>query len=147
MSNFRFKYSYEPRFRHPMHTWSMVGAKGAVELHITDYGEEHQQEYGQRFSGGIETHWRSPPAHLQDQPPSQDTCWLLHCPCWHDGSSLQASEFWIPRWIDIMLASPADHDAMFALLESEMAGQFTPERDVPEPEPATPAEAAETTGG
>jgi hypothetical protein len=103
-----------------MHAWSMVGAKGAVHLHITDYGEK----YGTQYSGGIETHWRSPPECMQDQPPSQDTCWLLHCPCWHDGSALQVTEFWIPRWLAMQLESPDYHNAMFALLESEMAGKF-----------------------
>ena len=133
MNNYRFKYTYESLHGNATHIWSAVGARGAIHLHITDYGEEHGQKYGQRYSGGIETHWRAPPEYMQDQPPSQDECWLLHCPCWHDGSSLQVSEFWIPRW----LASPDDHDAMFALLESEMAGQFETEDETPEPA-ATP---------
>ncbi len=134
MSRYRCKYSYEHKFGHPLHLWSMVGAKGAVHLHISDLGEQFEQDHGRRYTGGIETHWRSPPDYMQDQPPSQDECWLLHCPCWHDGSSLQVIEFWIPRW----LAAPNDHDAMFALLESEMARQFATESDAPDPEPSTP---------
>ncbi len=132
MDRFRFKYTYEQRFGNLRHTWTMLGAKGAIHLHITDLGEAHKQRGGVRYSGGIEIHWRSPPEYMQDQPPSQDECWLLHCPCWHDGSSLQVEEFWIPQW----LASLNDHDAMFALLESRMAGQFA---DTPEPATAQPA--------
>lgn len=123
MSRFRCKYTYERRFGKPRHIWTLIGARGAIHLHITDRGEGH----GERYWGGIELHWRSPPERMRDQPPSEDTCWLLCAPCWHDGSSLQVVEFWLPRWLD----SPNDHDAMFALLESEMATHFTNECDTP----------------
>lgn len=54
-------------------------------------------------------HYRTPPESMRDDPPSSDVCWLLHCPCWHDGSSLAVEEKWIPLW----LTRPNDHDEMF----------------------------------
>lgn len=109
---YRCKYEYTQRFGHPHHEWSLLGAKGGLHLHISDYGEKYQKEYGERYQGGIEIHHRTPPGYMRNDPPSQDECWLLHAPCWHDGSSLQASERWIPLW----LINQHDHDHMFAML-------------------------------
>lgn len=121
MSNkYRCKYEYECRFGQPFHQWSLVAADGGLHLHITDLGIKHEEKYHERYSGGIEVHWRSPPDYMKDKPPSHDECWLLKCPCWHDGSSLQVSEFWIPKW----LALKGDQDAMFELLESDMSNRF-----------------------
>ncbi len=125
---YRCKYTYEQSRGRPLHRWSAVGARGAMHLYIRDTGPQFDQRHAERYTGGIETHWRSPPDYMQDEPPTHDLCWLLCCPCWHDGSSLQATEFWIPRWLD----APHDHDAMFALLESKMAGQFATESHTPE---------------
>ena len=117
---FNSKYTYEVRFGSPVHVWSTVTEKGGMHLHISDHGAEHAKKYGEQYSGGIEMHWRSPPDYMQGQPPSHDDCDLLHTPCWHDGSSLQVTDTWIPRW----RASPDDHDRMFRLLESELEEQL-----------------------
>lgn len=111
------KYTYEKTFGNKRHTWTAVGAKMAIHLRITDFGEKHGNKYGnQQYSSGIEMHYRTPPDYMSDDAPSQDSCWLLKCPCWHDGSSLQASKTWIPRW----QADPHDHDEMFSYLEYEL---------------------------
>ena len=120
---FRCQYIYEHSLGCPRHTWTVLGAKGAVHLHITDYGEEHGKKYGERYLGGIEIHYRHPPEYMTEKPPSQDECWLLKCPCWHDGSSLQASEVWIPTW----QADPHDHDGMFAMLKNDARQRFEEE--------------------
>lgn len=117
---FRCQYIFETRWGKPNHTWTALGAQGALHLHITDNGEEHAQKYGDRYIGGIEVHYRTPPEYMADDPPSQDECWLLKCPCWHDGSSLQASEIWIPRW----LSDPDDHVSMFEYLTRDAVGRF-----------------------
>ena len=106
--HYRCKYEYTNEF-HPMHMWSVVGARMAVHVHITDLGES----YATRYSGGVECHYRTPPDYMRDSAPSQDRCWLLHAPCWHDGSSLQAAEVWIPRW----LRDPHNHDNMFRAIQ------------------------------
>lgn len=121
MSNkYRSKYEYSVNCGQPFHQWSVIGADGGLHLNIRDLGTEHEKKYRQRYSGGLEIHWRRPPDHMRDEPPSYDECWLLKCPCWTDGSSLQASEFWIPEW----LAFQGDQDAMFELLESNMIIRF-----------------------
>ncbi len=115
----RAKYEYQVQFGNPVHTWSIVGPASGLHLYITDQGKEYAEKYGDRYSGGIETHYRSPPAYMADDAPSHDNCWLLCCPCWHDGSSLQVTEFWIPFW----QSNPNDHDRMFLALIADAEGR------------------------
>lgn len=111
----RCKYEYTNEYN-ARHLWSVVGRHGAIHLHISDMGKERSEKYcTEQFSGGIEIHYRQPPSYMRNDAPSQDRCWLLQGPCWHDGSSLQVSESWIPRW----RASPHDHERMFTMLKSE----------------------------
>ena len=109
------KYEYTNRFN-VVHQWSVVGARMGIHVHIGDMGEEYAKKYGgKRYSGGIEIHYRQPPDWLRDDLPHK-SCWLLGGPCWHDGSSLQASEIWIPFW----LQDPHDHERMFREIEREL---------------------------
>lgn len=117
---FRCKYEYSNQFESPNHVWTCIGALGAIHFHVTDMGEKHGEQYGNRYSGGLETHYRSPPDYMKDHAPSHDKCWLLQCPCWHDGTSLYASETLIPMW----LAAPNDHERMFRMLEREYVDRF-----------------------
>ena len=130
---YRCKYEYAYRFDHPMHLWSLLGARGGLHLWITDHGEEHERKCGNRYLGGIEIHYRRPPEYMRDQPPSQDECWLLCAPCWHDGSSLQAMERWIPLW----LVAPHDHERMFQGLAVDADHHFgrTTEKDEDDGQP------------
>jgi hypothetical protein len=128
---YRCKYEYQRQFGNPLHIWSLVGARGGIHVHITVYSAEFSKKYGQGYSGGIEVHYRNPPKALADQPPSHDECQLLKCPCWHDGSSLQAEEYWIPLWI----AAPNDHDGMFRLLERTADKVFADDNDDAEDSP------------
>lgn len=43
--------------------------------------------------GGVELHSRTPTYHDADAGPDFEHCSALRGPCWHDGSSLAASEF------------------------------------------------------
>lgn len=113
---YRCKYTYVNDFG-PEHTWVVVGAKGALHLHIR---ESHTQ--GVRTYGGLEIHYRQPPSYMEHDAPSQDNCWALGGPCWHDGSSTYAEERWIPLW----QAAPHDHDGMFQRLKVEYERQFYP---------------------
>lgn len=108
---YRSEYRYFNRFGTPTHIWQVIGAKGAIHLHITESGIEEMEYYG-----GLEMHWRSPPNYMKNNAPSQDECSILKCPCWHDGSSLAATETWIPRW----LLDKHNHEHMFRLLEKEL---------------------------
>jgi hypothetical protein len=116
MSRFTCKYEYTHRFGKPNHCWTVVGRHGAKHLHISpdaDYGD----------TGGIETHYREPPDYMADDAPSHDQCWLLKAPCWHDGSSMHATEFFIPMW----KSAPHDHEGMFRLLQREYDRTFSAE--------------------
>ncbi len=118
MTKYRNKYEFTVRGEYKNHVYTCIGARGAIHFHVTDYGELFQ--FGPRYSGGLEVHYRQPPDYMRDDAPSQDKCWLIGCPCWHDGTSLYASEFLIPYW----QANPQDHDRMFCCLEKEYRDRF-----------------------
>lgn len=63
--------------------WLVVGEHGGIHVHCcsNDFS-----------SGGIEIH-SNVPRH-DGQSPSECNCWLTGAPCFHDGSSLQWSEYW-----------------------------------------------------
>ena len=112
------KYEYSKRFGRPFHVWTVVGQYGAIHLHISD--TEHRDDID-RFHGGIEIHYRTPPDYMENTAPSQDRCWLIKTPCWHDGSSLQATEHWIPLWE----CDPHNHDKMFDMLSRRADETFS----------------------
>jgi len=121
---YQLEYRYtlpSPPARHPRHIWSAVGTLGGLHLWIDDLGQEHEKKWpNRRYIGGLETHWRQPPEYMKDEKPSQEHCWLLNGPCWHDGGSLIVDELWIPRWEGIN----RDNDKMLAFLAVEAAERF-----------------------
>ncbi len=112
---FKSKYEYTNRYN-PVHSWGVIGARIGLHLHITDYGEKGAEKDRPQFSGGLEIHYRNPPERMKDDAPDSNHCWLLECPCWHDGSSMQVEDFWIPFW----LKNPNDHERMFRALEERL---------------------------
>lgn len=122
---YRLKYEYSRLWGRPHHVWTCIGRHGAMHFHVTDHGEDREREYGQRYSGGLETHYRSPPDYMEDHAPSQDKCWLLKCPCWHDGTSLYATEHLIPLW----LANQNDPEYVFRILVEEYEKTFNKSND------------------
>ena len=71
------------------HMWTAVGASGGV--HIWAMPQPKSQYMDGDFYGGVEVHSRTPM--YGDQPAHNENCWLLGCPCWHDGSSLYFSDY------------------------------------------------------
>lgn len=122
MAKYRCEYKYSKPYGSPEHTWTVVARHGAMHFHASDCGEEHAKKFGRdnRFSGGLEIHYRTPPDYMANDAPSQDKCWLIGCPCWHDGTSLYASETIIPFW----LVAPNDHERMFTFLIREYEERF-----------------------
>lgn len=106
---YRSKYEYSRPFGNPTHVWSVIGRHLAIHLRIVDLGDHG-------LSGGIELHFREPPEYMAEDAPSHDRCELLQGPCWHDGSSMQATERWIPFW----QLAPHEHERMFRELEAEI---------------------------
>lgn len=116
---YRSKYEFSMQFGHAYHVWSVVARHIGMHLHICDYGETDEKKLGERYSGGIEIHYRQPPDYMKDEAPSNDNCWLLKAPCWHDGSSMQVTDTWIPRWRGLV-GRPDEHVQMLEFLEYEV---------------------------
>lgn len=124
----RFTFRVTPRLRRNTGTdyhYEVIGAKGGMHLHITDFGDDNPY-VSERYSGGLEVHYRSPPDYMTDRPPSHDVCWLLKCPCWHDGTSLYVSEVLIPKWV----GKAFDMDYMSSLMFVEADDRFGYNDDV-----------------
>lgn len=116
-----YSYTYNPSsFGDKSHTYELVGRDGAIHFHVTE------AKNGE-FYGGIEEHHRTCPTY-SDRPPSHTNCRLLGGPCWHDGSSLYASEVLIPMW---KLEFP-NHDAVFAALVRDYDRVFRREHETVE---------------
>ncbi len=94
-SEHRYKYTFTPD-HYPAHSYSIVCREGAIEFNVTEYGK--RDDGLPEFSGGLEIHYREPPDYMAKRAPSHDKCHLIGQPCWHDGTSLYASEVLIPRW-------------------------------------------------
>lgn len=73
------------------YSYELVGAKGGLHLHVTG---PHNYDGADHWSAGLEAHSRTPLHEVE--APSHDECWLLKCPCWHDGTSLYAQEAYLP---------------------------------------------------
>lgn len=72
--------------------WAVVGPEGAIEFWM-------MPEMRGLKLGGVETHRRTPFEYsLHKEIPDHDHCAVLDGPCWHDGTSLWASEHWIPMY-------------------------------------------------
>lgn len=105
------KYSYAKPFGNPKHDWSLIGPTMAVNFHVT-------QVNGYSDSAGLEFHYFNPPTYMKSDPPSHVDCPLTGGRCWHDGTSLYATETLWPMIFPMMRSG--DHDAIFAILSTEM---------------------------
>ena len=85
-------------------SWLLHTKRGAIEFHITVYSGKLAKDPlftrdGTTYEGepcypfGFEVHSRTPPSYDDDAEPDHDDCTVLGGRCWHDGSSLAASEF------------------------------------------------------
>ncbi len=66
-----------------------------MHLHVSG---PHHYAGDAHWSAGLETHSRTPL--YADEAPSHDYCWLLKCPCWHDGTTMYAEETYLPMALD-----------------------------------------------
>lgn len=107
------KYTYSRPFLSPRHDWSLVGPQGAINFWMSIYQDEHKLSE----NGGLETHYFTPPGYMINDAPSHFDCPYAGGRCWHDGTSLYASETLWPM-IKPMLKM-GDHDSIFRLLEGE----------------------------
>ena len=99
---YRYQLRVSLRFGNWNYSYELIGAKGGLHVHVSG---PHKYDDADHWSAGIEVHSRTPMN--GDEAPSHDHCWLLECPCWHDGSSLYAQEQYLP----MILAG--NHGAVF----------------------------------
>jgi len=110
------KYTYTPGYSgFGAHMWQLVGAKGGVHFTATFY------KAGEYPTCGLEMHFREPP---DDSAPSQTNCWLIGGPCWHEGTSLYASETLWPQIKPYLREQ--NHNAIFDILAYEAECRFKP---------------------
>jgi hypothetical protein len=87
----RFEYRFQvASYNGERHDWILVGDAGAINIWAEPSSATSFD--GRRWFGGIEGHSKAPAEYQKADKPSQELCWLLLAPCWHDGSSLQFSE-------------------------------------------------------
>lgn len=101
----RYRYKYVVAFAHGSwsHDYEIIGAKGGANLHVTGPNRYGEQDH---WTAGLELHSRSPIGG-EDKAPTFDKCWLLNCPCWHDGTTTFAEEQLLPLFMD------GDHRLIF----------------------------------
>lgn len=95
--------------------YRVEGRDGALEFWAGTMGlsDKANDAYG-----GIEMHSAKP---TSNRPPDHGRCPALSMrPCWHDGSSLQAEEQWLPIW----MSDPNDHALVFSRLAQEYGERF-----------------------
>jgi len=109
------EYKWAKSFGSVRHQWSLIGPKGGLHFHINE-----NKDFGD--SGGLEFHSFEPLEHQKKDPPSHLDCWLLKGRCWHDGTSLYATETLWPM-IKPMLRN-GDHETIFKFLEREADNRF-----------------------
>lgn len=92
--------------------WAVFGEHGGIHLHCSA---------GDFSSGGIEIHSRTP-LHDGHKPHGHTNCWLIGCPCYHDGSSLQWSERLV-RYAEMYLFSERQR-GWWEMIAYEYASRF-----------------------
>lgn len=106
------KYTWTKPFGSVRHCWELVGPEGGVHFHVSLIDKYPP-------SCGLEFHHTK---RNEDRAPGTTQCWLTGGPCWHDGTSLYASETLWPM-VEPMLRS-CDHELIFKVLEREYADRF-----------------------
>lgn len=116
MSKFRHhKYTYSKPFGSARHHWELVGPEGGIHFHVS-------LTTGYPASCGLEFHHAARAGFRCDEAPDHINCPLIGEPCWHDGTSLYASEHFWPM-VEPILRS-GDHDTIFRFLEGEYEERF-----------------------
>lgn len=112
------KYTFTPaRWGSDYHCWELRGPEGGVHFHASipksgDYPP----------ACGLEIHRCAPSPYQQGGAPHHINCPITGGRCWHDGTSLYASEtLWpmIEGWLRL-----GDHTSIFRTLEGEYNDRF-----------------------
>ena len=109
------KYTWSKPFASIRHNWEFVGPIGAVNFHVSIID-------GYEPSCGLEFHHTDVCSCAKSSAPDHVNCPLTGGRCWHDGTSLYASEHVWPI-VSSYLRS-GNHDAIFSYLEGEANEHF-----------------------
>lgn len=109
------KYTWSNPFTSVRHNWEFVGPVGAVNFHVS-------LTPGYPDSAGLEFHHTAACNYRPNTAPDHVNCPLTGGQCWHDGTSLYASETVWPA-VQAMLRS-GNHEAIFRYLESIASEHF-----------------------
>lgn len=116
MSKYRHhKYTYTNHFGSPTHEWELIGPIGAVSFRAS-------LTPGYDPSCGLEFHHTEAAHYRCEEAPDHVNCPLTGGRCWHDGTSLYATETVWPL-IKAYLRS-GEHEQVFRLLEYEADSRF-----------------------
>ena len=110
------KYTWTKPFGNVRHMWQLRGPEGAIHFHVTVMDEQ----YGD--SAGLEMHYTTPPDYMKGHAPHYIDCPFVGGRCWHDGTSLYASEHLWPMIKSFLMSG--DHDMIFKTLEREYVDRF-----------------------
>lgn len=130
------KYTWARRGDWIVHRWELVGPHGAMHFSAQVHDATNPTSERYETSCGLETHYAKAPDYMRDQAPSQVDCPLTGGWCWHDGTSLYASETLWPEFSQYLQSG--NHDAIFRTLEYEATRRFADAWDTAEHSP-TPA--------
>lgn len=109
------KYTYTNRFGSPSHNWEFVGPTGALNFRVT-------LTPGYDASCGLEFHHTVCCKHSPNTAPDHVNCPLTGGRCWHDGTSLYASEHVWPMVKGYLQLG--EHEFIFRRLEGEYDSHF-----------------------
>lgn len=103
----------------------VIGEEGAIHFHLMASSEDSQKIFGERYWGGVEIHSMTPLYSAGE--PTSENCWILGCECWSDGSSMLATEQYIPKWE--FCQRIGDFESLWLSLECMYRNRFKESRD------------------
>lgn len=109
------KYTWTKPFGSVRHNWELVGPRGGINFHFSPIK-------GYPPTAGLEFHHPRSANAFPDSAPHFLNCPLLGEPCWHDGTSLYATETILPE-VEAYLRD-GEHELIFAMLEREYDKHF-----------------------
>ena len=109
------KYTWTKPFGSVQHHWELLGPNGGIHFHFTETESDSPR-------AGLEFHHTRSANMKNDVAPDHINCFLTGEPCWHDGTSLYATEDLLPQ-IRPMLRG-GNHKDIFTLLEWEYNSHF-----------------------
>jgi hypothetical protein len=104
-------YTWSKPFTNVRHEWSLTGPHMAISFHVS-----LNEQYGD--SAGLEIHYFDAPIYMKDRAPSHLDCKHTGGRCWHDGTSLYATDTLWPMIKPILKSG--DQEVIFRILEGEM---------------------------